>query len=129
MVQYKNKPIKDDTIAELRRFIKNKRTPQLYLILSVIRGPDRNSEYETKNEYEFKTVTTAIRAYLGFSSHRNCTGSTFYTPDELKPIIVKVEKEFENGTASHYVTHLYYALQAIDKNKLIDWVYKNRNKV
>ena len=90
--------------------------------MGAIRGPD------DKTNKDFKSITVAIRAYIGFNG-RNCSGAyspTFLDLPELKGLIERVISEYARGSNDHYIQHLHYALKSIGVEKLLAFV-KARN--
>lgn len=119
--------LRPQTIKNLRRFIQNMRTPALYCVFSAIRGPDNNKHNQKGNELDFKIITKALRSYIGFDSE-SCSGDLIYGIEarQIQEQIYKVDSQFK-GNHSHYVGHLYYALNAIGRENLISYVRsKNR---
>jgi hypothetical protein len=119
-------PIHKRTLVELRTFIRNKRTPHVYSIFAVIRGPDNNGTTKATDEKHLKCITKALRSYIGFDDE-NCEGNLIWNVSNLqtlKTAIEFVDKQKESYTASHYVLHLYYALNAVGRNNLLAFAGK-----
>lgn len=110
----------------------------LYSVLSVMRGNDKS------DERRYKAVTVAIRAFVGFrtidgnvlphdwvyhrdefltaeeqSEYHNLTKEEFV--DRLNKLIDEV-MQIPTYTATHYIVHLRYAITAIGKEKLQEFV-------
>lgn len=110
--------INHDDLNAMRKLLKNKHSYHFYNIMGAIRGPD------DKTNKDFKSVTIAIRAYIGFKD-ANCSGAShvYYDDDEeLQKLIETVQNEFRRGTTDHYIQHLHYALNSIGVQNLLAFV-------
>lgn len=117
------------TLKELRKLMKKqadeveyKKRFDLYNVLGAIRGPD------IREQREFKTITIAIRAYIGMDRF-NCSGAygaKGWYPQRIKDLKQRLDqlRLIKSQPNDHYIQHLKYAVRSIGRQNLMDFAQR-----